>query len=121
MDKPPFLTTNQRLLEVTEALALTQRELSEDVSQMAQAVTELASTTESIASSLGQLQELRRALEQMGELMHAYTGKVAELFDEQRALAFRFGEYVKDTAGQQSSVRKVDERLKQLEATLGQR
>ena len=121
MDKPPFLTTNQRLLEVIETLALTQREVSEDVAQMSQAVTELAVTSETIAVSLGQLQELRRALEQMGELMHAYTGKVAELFDEQRALATRFGAYVNDSAKQQSGIRQVDERLKQLEATLGQR
>lgn len=121
MAKSEKLTAEQRLVEVTECLALTQRELTEDVAGMAQAVTELASTAESIASSLGQLQELRRALEQMGELMHAYTGKVAELFDEQRALASRFGAYVNDAAKQQSGIRQVDERLKQLEATLGQR
>ncbi len=121
MAEPSRLKPVDRLAEVVEVLHLTQKELSEDVAQMAQAVTALTETTELIANKLDTLDELRRAVEQLGELMHAYTGKVAELFDEQRSLAHRFGAYVTDTAKQQSGIRQVDERLKALDVKVEER
>ncbi len=107
------------LRETAECLLITQREMGEDVAQMAQSVTELTNTTEALANAMGTLDELRRAVEQLGEMMAMFTGKVGQLYDQQRETAEQIGRYIQDAAKQQSGIRDVDRRLRAIEGGLG--
>ncbi len=119
MATPPVVDPVVSLRETAECLLITQREMGEDVAQMAQSVTELTSTTESLANALGSIDELRRSVEQLGELMHAYTSKMGELYDQQKETSEQIGRYIQDAARQQSGIRDVDRRLKAIEGGLG--
>ena len=103
------------LRETAECLLLTQKELGKDVADMAQAVTELTITSEKLANALGVLDELKRAVENVGEVIPEYTKKLAELFDAQREQQLQIGRYITDQSKQQSGIREVDQRLKELE------
>jgi ABC-type transporter Mla subunit MlaD len=109
------------LREVAESLLATQKMFGEDIADMATAVTELSITGERLAGALSNVDELKRAVEQLGETVVAYTGKLGALFDSMHDLNERFGRYVQDAAKQQSGVRDVDRRLQLLEANGGAR
>lgn len=113
------LTTEESLREVAEALLSTQKAMGEDVAEMAAAVTELAQTGEQLVKALGSIDELRRSVEQLGEMMHAYTSKMGELHDQQVETAAQLGRYLQDAAKQQSGIRDVDRRLRLLEGGAG--
>jgi predicted RNase H-like nuclease (RuvC/YqgF family) len=119
----------EALRETAELLLMTQQEMGRDVADMAMAVTELTKTSEQMANALGTLDELKRAVEQLGDVMGEYR-KLAELFDAQREQQAQIGRYIADQSKQQSGIRQVDktlqahleehERLK-LEPAIGQR
>jgi chromosome segregation ATPase len=108
----------EALRETAELLLLTQREMGRDVADMAQAVTELTKTSEQMANALSSIDELRRAVEQRGDVMGEYPKKLAELFDAQREQQAQIGRYIADQSKQQSGIRQVDQRVKELEALL---
>lgn len=103
------------LREVVECLAITQKEMGRDIAESAQAATELSEATEKLSNALGTIDELRRAVEQLGDTVVTYTSKLAELFDQQRETASLIGRYINDAAKQQSGIRDVDHRLRKLE------
>lgn len=109
------------LRETVEAVMATQKELGSDVAQMAQAVTELTETAEKLVNALASIDELRRAVEQLGETVVAYTGKLGQLYDAQEETSAQLGRYLQDAAKQQSGIRDVDRRLRAIEGGLGQR
>ncbi len=93
----------QALTEVAESLALTQRELGQDVADMAAAVVENTKATEQVSNLLVEaVSRLGSAIDKLGELEG------------------RLGRYLNDTAKQESGIRQVDERLRKLETKLGQ-
>lgn len=92
------------LREVAESLLTTQKAMSEDVADMAAAIVENT-----------------KATEQLGNLLVEAIGRLGGAIDKLVALEERFGRYVQDSAKQQSGIRQVDERLRQLEKTLGER
>lgn len=112
------------LRETAECLLLTQREMASDVAEMATAVTEQAQTAERLSDALGVVDELKRAVEQLGEALPGLsvlphlTGKLAELFDAHKELQSQVGRYITDASKQESGIRHVDERLKELERRL---
>jgi chromosome segregation ATPase len=108
----------EALRETAELLLLTQKEMGRDVADMAMAVTELTKTSEQMANALGNIDELRRAVEQLGDVMGEYPRKLAELFDAQREQQAQIGRYIADQSKQQSGIRQVDQRVKELEALL---
>ncbi len=119
MGNPGQLSRTARMLEVVECCALTQREMGEDVAQMQQAVTELTTTAEAIVNRLDVLDELRRAVEQLGDAVTSYTGKLGALYDLQRETSEQLGRFIQDAAKQQSGIRDVDRRLRAIEGGLG--
>lgn len=103
------------LRETVEAVMATQKAMGEDVAEMASAVTELTSTAEKLINALASIDELARAVEQLGNTVTTYTGKLGALYDAQTETAERLGRYLQDAAKQQSGIRDVDKRLRVLE------
>lgn len=109
------------LRETSECLLLTQREMAKDIGEMAMAVTEMTKAAENLTAALATVEELKRAVEQLGDVFTEYPRKLAELFDAQRETASQLGRYITDASKKESGIRQVDERLRALELTLGQR
>lgn len=99
------------LRETAECLLQTQKTLGSDVADMAMAVTELTVTAEKLSNALGTIDELNRAVAQLGETMLMYPKKLAELFDAQSELQAQVGRYIADASKQQSGIRQVDKTL----------
>jgi hypothetical protein len=97
-DKDPI----EALREVAESLLLTQQAMSEDVADMAAAITENT-----------------KATEQLGNLLVEGIGRLGAMMDEHKLLQERIGAYVQDAAKQQSGIRDVDRRLRVLEGGNG--
>lgn len=117
----PDLTpdTTGALREVSESLLATQKLMAEDVADMAEAVTELTKATEGIANAMSSIDELRRAVEQLGDTVVSYTGKLGQLYDAQAETTAQLGRYISDVSKQQSGIREVDKRLRALEERPG--
>ncbi len=93
----------QALTEVAETLALTQRELGSDIADMAAAVLENAQATEQVSNLLVEaVSRLGAAIDKLGEL------------------EARLGRYLTTAEKQESGIRQVDARLRNLEQKLGQ-
>jgi hypothetical protein len=101
------------LRETAELLLLTQKEMGRDVADMAMAVTEQAQTAETMANAIGTIDELRRAVEQLGDAFLEYPKRLAEIFDAQRELQAQLGRFITDASKQQSGIRQVDQRLRE--------
>ncbi len=89
------------LREVAELLLLTQRTLASDIAEMASAVTENT-----------------KATEQIGNLLVEAVQRLGGAVDKLDTMEERLGRYLQDAAKQQSGIRDVDRRLKQVELRL---
>jgi cob(I)alamin adenosyltransferase len=101
------------LRETSECLLQTQKAFGGDVADMAAAVVDLSETAEKMVKALGTIDELKTAVEQLGETMLIYPKKLAELFDAQSELQGQVGRYITDAAKQQSGIRQVDKTLRE--------
>ena len=104
-----------RLREAVESVALTQKDMGGDIAELAMAVTELSQTAEQLSNALSSVEELKRAVEQVGDGLTAATSKLAELFDAHRESVAQIGRFISDASKQQSGIRQVDERVRRLE------
>lgn len=109
------LEPTDALRETAECLLLTQREMASDVADMAAAVVSASEASERLLAALGVIDELKRAVEQVGEALPFLTRKLGELFDQQQETQAQLGRYIQDAAKQSSGIRQVEARLRLLE------
>ncbi len=93
----------QALTEVAETMALTQRELGNDIADMASAVVENT-----------------KATEQVSNLLVEAVSRLGATIDKLVELEGRLGRYLTTAEKQESGIRQVDARLRNLETKLGQ-
>lgn len=86
------------LRETAELLLLTQRTMGSDIADMASAVTENT-----------------KATEQVSNLLVEAVSRLGAAIDKLDIMEERLGRYLQDAAKQQSGIREVDRRVKELE------